>query len=77
MSGIDCEEVLRRVERYLDGELERMEAVALEVHVRGCSPCLDRVEFRTALREIVRRKCSTAEVPGDLTQRIRRTLRGG
>jgi mycothiol system anti-sigma-R factor len=74
LSGTDCEAVLRQVELYLDGELETVAYSELEVHLTGCSSCMHRVEFRSALRRIVKAKCASEQVPGDLMQRIRSSL---
>ncbi|MCA1727088.1 MAG: mycothiol system anti-sigma-R factor [Actinobacteria bacterium] len=75
MSETDCEAVLKQVELYLDGELETVTYTEIEVHLTGCSSCMKRVEFRSALQRIVRAKCGSEPVPGDLMARIRDALR--
>jgi anti-sigma factor (TIGR02949 family) len=75
LSGIDCDEVLREVEAFLDHELsvERTEYIA--VHLGTCSPCAKRADFQQRLRDIVARKCATpSEVPESLMVRIRLTI---
>jgi anti-sigma factor (TIGR02949 family) len=74
LSETDCEAVLKQVELYLDGELETVTYTELEVHLAGCSSCMKRVEFRSALQRIVRAKCGSEPVPGDLMARIRSAL---
>ncbi|HYU57972.1 MAG TPA: zf-HC2 domain-containing protein [Actinomycetota bacterium] len=66
--------MLRQVERYLDGELDVLHVQELEVHVQGCSPCLDRLEFQRALKALIAEKCGCREVPAALFERIRRAL---
>jgi mycothiol system anti-sigma-R factor len=67
--------VLKQVELYLDGELETVTYTDIEVHLTGCSSCMKRVEFRSELRRIVRAKCGSEPVPGNLMSRIRDALR--
>ena len=75
MSGIDCEEVLREVELYLDAELPEDRAAHVASHLRECSPCADRADFQQALREIVARKCGRAPaVPDAVVTRIRMVI---
>jgi mycothiol system anti-sigma-R factor len=74
LSGTDCEAVLKQVELYLDGELETVAYTELEVHLTGCGSCMKRVEFRTALQRIIRSKCGSDPVPGELADRVRAAL---
>ena len=74
MSEISCEEVLREVELYIDGELEQARASHLADHLRGCTPCMRHAEFRARLKDIVRRKCRS-EAPEHLVIRVRAIIR--
>jgi anti-sigma factor (TIGR02949 family) len=76
--GTDCDEVLRDLDLYLDGELPAARARVVEKHLAGCSPCLARGEFRRRVVEIVRAKCRSPqeeEPPASLHLRIRRSIR--
>jgi anti-sigma factor (TIGR02949 family) len=73
--GTDCDEVLRDLDLYLDGELPAPRARTVERHLSECSPCLARGEFRRRVIEIVRTKCrSQEEPPASLHLRIRRSI---
>lgn len=75
MSPIDCEEVLREIELYLDGEIQdRSLRREIDVHLSACSPCLDRADFRRRLKSIVHEKCGREEIPSNLLERIRSVL---
>lgn len=75
MSGTECQEVLRELEVYLDGELAAEEAARVEVHLAECNPCFQRQEFVSTLRRIVREKCGRVErLPGAARDRIRRAV---
>jgi anti-sigma factor (TIGR02949 family) len=78
LSGTDCDEVLRDLDLYLDGELPAPRARTVERHLSECSPCLARGEFRRRVIEIVRTKCRSPreeEPPASLHVRIRRSIR--
>lgn len=75
MFGTDCDEVLRDLDLYLDGELPAARARVVERHLSECSPCLSRGEFRRRVVEIVRTKCrSVEEPPASLHLRISRSI---
>lgn len=73
--GPDCQETLREVERFLDGEVDITLRVRIEEHLSGCSPCMDRAEFRRQLKIMISRKCVETEVPARIEARILRTIR--
>ncbi len=70
---IDCEEVLRSIERYLDGELAEDVRAEVAEHLGRCGPCMDRAEFRRRLKGLLATRCRS-EVPGGLLSRIRALL---
>jgi anti-sigma factor (TIGR02949 family) len=72
---IDCTEVLRSLDAYLDGELSVEDSRHFEDHVAACFPCNDRQEFRRVLRQVVRSKCAHADIPSGLVERIRGSIR--
>ena len=57
-----CMEALKEVERLLDGELEGELRIKVEKHLSGCSPCMDRAEFRRHLKVMIAAKC-TGDAP--------------
>lgn len=50
---LSCEEAIRRLASYLDGELESGSAVELEEHLDRCRSCYSRHEFEDGLKERV------------------------
>ena len=76
MSPIDCEQVLREIELYLDGELhDDVEMGEIREHLSRCGPCMDRSEFRKHVRELLAAKCGCNEVPEHLLERVQALLR--
>jgi mycothiol system anti-sigma-R factor len=73
LSRIDCEQALKEIELFLDGELDPAERERLRAHLGDCPPCGDRAEFRRRLKGLVARTCSQ-EAPPALRLRIHRIL---
>ncbi len=74
MSPIDCTEVLRRLELYLDGELEGGVCVEIEQHLVRCGSCTDHSDFQRKLKHILRAKCGCGEIPAAVVERVRVVL---
>jgi anti-sigma factor RsiW len=49
-----CHEVAERLDAYVDGELDRVDAQLVSDHVESCAVCRTLVEEREALRHLVR-----------------------
>lgn len=64
----DCNDVLERLELYLDGESGDFEAFVAQ-HLGDCSPCLGRAEFERRLRELVAGACRD-RAPAGLVERV-------
>jgi mycothiol system anti-sigma-R factor len=67
----DCEETLREIERYLDGELTDTTRGRVQAHLDGCMDCLELAEFHLELRHVVARKAQSDPLPPGLLDRIR------
>ena len=72
--GPQCQETLREVERLIDGELDPQLQGQVLAHLRDCSPCMQRTEFRRHLKDLVRNKCTEHEVPEGLRARLEALL---
>ena len=66
----DCNETIRELDAFLDGELSDTARVAIHEHLGGCSDCLQAFEFHIELQQAIRRKCSNDEMPSGLLLRI-------
>jgi mycothiol system anti-sigma-R factor len=73
--GVNCEETLKEVERFLDGELDPNVIGEISHHLSDCHPCMQRVEFRRSLKLIISTKCGGDAVPVDLDEKIRGLIR--
>jgi mycothiol system anti-sigma-R factor len=71
LSPIDCQEVLRRLELYLDGELDGGICLEIEEHLVSCGPCTGHSDFQRKLKEVLRAKCGCRDVPVHVMERVR------
>lgn len=71
---IPCEEAVRRLARYLDGELGGREEAEVERHLETCRSCWSRAEFERRIRSRLA-DLRRDEVDADFEERIRSLLR--
>ena len=67
--GGECEEALRTLYNFLDGELTSARRQAIQHHLDECSPCLEAFDFEAELKLVVAR-CCRDQVPDGLRQRV-------
>lgn len=65
-----CEDALRLLAAFLDGELESGSRAEVERHLSICRSCYSRAEFERALKEKI------AEGRADASRHLRERLRG-
>ena len=73
-SGEDCEQALRTLYYFLDGELTSGRRAAIQRHLNECSPCLEAFDFEAELKIVIARSCRD-QVPDGLRQRVADVLR--
>ena len=69
----DCNETLRELYLYLDGQLTDDDRVHILQHLDGCSPCLEAYDFEAELRLVIKSRC-VDQVPEPLRARIAEAL---
>jgi mycothiol system anti-sigma-R factor len=67
----DCNETLRELYAYLDGELPPVEQAHVQHHLDECMDCLQAFDFHAELRTVIAEKCRHDEVPPGLLDKIR------
>lgn len=70
-SRIECEEAIRQLLHYLDGELDDTDRLQVARHLETCRACYSRAEFERRLRSLV---AETGEIPAPAS--LRRRVRG-
>jgi mycothiol system anti-sigma-R factor len=69
----ECNETLRELYQFLDGELTEADRLHIQQHLDDCSPCLAAFDFEAELRLVVRNRC-TDTVPDSLRERIAQAI---
>jgi mycothiol system anti-sigma-R factor len=71
---MQCEQVQRYIDAYLDGELEATPAVELEQHMQGCADCRSALTLARLLKRAVREQLGAETAPDSLRLRIASAL---
>ena len=69
----DCNETLRELYLFLDGQLTDEDRVHIQQHLDDCSPCLEAFDFEAELRLVIKSRC-VDQVPEPLRARIAKAL---
>lgn len=69
----DCNQTLREIYQFLDGELTEDDRDNIAQHLHDCSPCLEAYDFEAELKAVVRNRC-TDRVPESLRTRIAQAI---
>lgn len=67
----DCNETIRELETFLDGELTDETRERVRGHLGGCVDCLQAFDFEAEVKAALRRKCSNDPMPAGLVERIK------
>ncbi len=70
----DCNETLRELQLFLDGELPPEESDHVLGHLDECLECYHAFDFQAELRQVIARKCRTEVMPPGLLERIQECL---
>ena len=66
----DCSKTIRELDAFLDDELPADVRAHIHEHLDSCMDCLQAFDFQAELKQAIRRKCSTDEMPAGLLGRI-------
>jgi mycothiol system anti-sigma-R factor len=69
----ECNEALRELYVFLDGELTVERRATIRQHLDGCHDCLEAYDFEAELKMVIARKCVDTP-PDHLRERIARAL---
>jgi mycothiol system anti-sigma-R factor len=68
-----CDEVLRELYTFVDGELTVERRARIEAHLDDCLPCFEAYDFEAELRIVISQRCRDS-VPSALRDRIAQAL---
>ena len=66
----ECEQALREIERFLDGEMGAPEHSKLDAHLHSCPPCMGHAEFKRNVKQLIAERCGCDEMPAELQHRV-------
>jgi mycothiol system anti-sigma-R factor len=66
----DCNETLKELETFLDGELSQAALDDIREHLGDCPNCLEAFDFHAELKAVIAAKCQNDEMPAGLMSRI-------
>ncbi len=66
---IDCDEVMRQLFDFLDGEVDETAEHEIHHHIDECRSCFSRVEFERVLKERIRAS-KDEDLPESLQNRV-------
>lgn len=67
---ISCEDALRVVHEFLDGELDASADAEVKQHFDMCQRCYPHLHLETAFRDAIRRASAGETAPAELKDRI-------
>jgi mycothiol system anti-sigma-R factor len=70
----DCDDTLREMEAFLDGELSDDAVTTLRGHLDGCPDCFQAFDFQAELKAVIAEKCHQDRMPPGLLARIEQCL---
>lgn len=70
-----CRQILKKLELYLDNELEQSGCAEIIGHLAACSHCAGVARFEQEFKVIIRKRCSEEALPPGLEERVRTGLR--
>jgi len=76
-SAISCEEALKVVHEFLDGELEGVSLAEVKAHFEVCKCCYPHLHLERKFRAALQRACSKGSAPSDVRERVARTIASG
>jgi len=66
----DCNETLKELERFLDGEVPGQTRESIQNHLDGLLDCLSAYDFHAELGIVIREKCRDEPMPPGLLAKI-------
>lgn len=71
---IDCQDVMKQLWEYLDGELPAEEVPALREHLAVCARCYPQYRFQLGFLALVSRAAAATAPRSEFVQRLRAAL---
>lgn len=74
--NMDCDEVIRKLNMILDGEVAKEEENKLLDHIDDCGNCLEQYHIEKSFKEFLKSKIQNLKVSSTLIQNIKDKIKG-
>lgn len=65
-----CDKVLKRVNEFIDHELDEASSDEIRAHLAACELCLDEFDVEQAVKSLVHRCCQGEKAPQEFRVRL-------
>lgn len=72
---LDCAEIEKLVQRFLDDQLNEEENRMFEAHLEYCLPCDKKVEFEVKLKKMMKLKLKNKKTPDHLKEQLKNIIK--
>ena len=72
---LQCEQALRFLAEFIDGELREKDRAAVQAHLHTCRSCYSRLEFESRLKSKLG-ELASPEAPAKVRRRIHDLIKG-
>lgn len=76
LTEVDCDEVIRKLNMILDGEVAKEEENKLLHHIDDCNNCLEQYHIEKSFKELLKSKLQNLNVSVSLIQTIKDRIKG-
>ncbi len=76
INEVDCDEVIRKLNMILDGEVAKEEENQLLHHIDDCNNCLEQYHIEKSFKELLKSKLQNLNVSVSLIQTIKDRIKG-
>jgi len=70
----NCADIEKRVNAYIDNQLNNKEKILFEEHLDYCLPCDKKIEFELKLKEFVKYKSVEKSYPTQLDEELKKII---
>ena len=71
---VNCSDIEKNVQKYLDNQLSEKEKEQFEVHLDNCLPCDKKIEFEVKLKSIMKIKSQENDYSKELEQELKKII---
>ncbi len=74
MKQLDCEEAEKRLNTFLDRELDKAEIAEVQAHLDDCEECHSKFRFESSFKRLIMTRSSEQAAPSGLREKLAERL---